>query len=186
MGTNSSITIKEQLSNKDIELLAISMRPCHLPKELFHVTAVIVYCTSQLVANGDMACDVLRSAVSRLQTQHPSAQLISGGYSWRGWRRNNTGSRQRITWSSLTCTQYWGWFLLNFFYQPSDHLKKLEQVWQDHQLWTTCPLQQGGLVQYCHCVNNYFIIHPSLSFPLNCGQYYLCLDLLIFVLLYLL
>ncbi|TWW54745.1 hypothetical protein D4764_0240700 [Takifugu flavidus] len=71
------ITIKEQHCCKDVELLAVSMRPHYLPKEFTHALAVVVYIPPS--ANADAACDVLLSAVSRLQTQHPDALLLISG-----------------------------------------------------------------------------------------------------------
>ncbi|TWW81279.1 hypothetical protein D4764_01G0010940 [Takifugu flavidus] len=71
------ITIKEQHCCKDIELLAVSMRPHYLPREFTHALAVVVYIPPS--ANADAACDVLLSAVSRLQTQHPDALLLISG-----------------------------------------------------------------------------------------------------------
>ncbi|KAI3366225.1 hypothetical protein L3Q82_010061, partial [Scortum barcoo] len=57
----------EQHCCKDIELLAVSMRPYYLPREFTHALVVVVYVPPS--ANADAACDVLLSAVSRLQTQ---------------------------------------------------------------------------------------------------------------------
>ncbi|TWW81812.1 hypothetical protein D4764_01G0016270 [Takifugu flavidus] len=71
------ITIKEQHCCKDIELLAVSMRPHYLPREFTHALTVVVYIPPS--ANADAACDVLLSAVSRLQTQHPDALLLISG-----------------------------------------------------------------------------------------------------------
>ncbi|KAI4903430.1 hypothetical protein NFI96_002603 [Prochilodus magdalenae] len=71
------ITIKEQICCKDIELLAVSMRPCYLPREFSHAIAIAAYVPRS--ANADAACDVLHSAVSRLQTQHPQALLLISG-----------------------------------------------------------------------------------------------------------
>ncbi|TWW54569.1 RNA-directed DNA polymerase from mobile element jockey [Takifugu flavidus] len=71
------ITIREQHCCKDIELLAVSMRPHYLPREFTHALAVVVYIPPS--ANADAACDVLLSAVSRLQTQHPDALLLISG-----------------------------------------------------------------------------------------------------------
>ncbi|TWW55977.1 hypothetical protein D4764_09G0010270 [Takifugu flavidus] len=71
------ITIKEQHCCKDIELLAVSMRPHYLPREFTHAPVVVVYVPPS--ANADAACDVLLSAVSRLQTQHPDALLLISG-----------------------------------------------------------------------------------------------------------
>ncbi|XP_056887462.1 polyhomeotic-like protein 2b isoform X4 [Takifugu flavidus] len=71
------ITIKEQHCCKDIELIDVSMRPHYLPREFTHALAVVVYIPPS--ANADAACDVLLSAVSRLQTQHPDALLLISG-----------------------------------------------------------------------------------------------------------
>lgn len=64
------ITVKEQHCCKNIELLAVGMRPYYLPWEFSR------FCDSGIrspSANGEIACDVLHSAVSRLQTLHPHA-----------------------------------------------------------------------------------------------------------------
>ncbi|KAI3372979.1 hypothetical protein L3Q82_023423, partial [Scortum barcoo] len=63
---------------KDIELLAVSMRPYYLPREFTHALVVVVYVPPSANA-ADAACDVLLSAVSRLQTQHPDALLLISG-----------------------------------------------------------------------------------------------------------
>ncbi|KAL3987852.1 KRAB domain-containing zinc finger protein [Sarotherodon galilaeus] len=71
------ITVKEQLCSRDIELLAVSMRPYYLPREFSHVIAITAYVPPS--ANADAACDTLHSVVSRLQTQSPRALLIISG-----------------------------------------------------------------------------------------------------------
>ncbi|KAI3369406.1 hypothetical protein L3Q82_007480 [Scortum barcoo] len=53
------------------------MRPYYLPREFTHALVVVVYVPPS--ANADAACDVLLSAVSRLQTQHPDALLLISG-----------------------------------------------------------------------------------------------------------
>lgn len=68
------ITIKEKLCSGDIELLAINMRRYYLPRELSHVIALAAYIPPS--ANADSARDVLHSAGSRLQTQHPQALIL--------------------------------------------------------------------------------------------------------------
>ena len=59
-------TIKEKVCCKDIELLAVSMRPHYLLREFMHTIALAVYIPPS--ANTDAACDVLHSVTSRLQT----------------------------------------------------------------------------------------------------------------------
>ena len=75
--SSGHITIKEQLCCKDIELLAVSMRPYYLPREFSHVIAIAAYIPPS--ANADAACDVLHSVTSRLQTEHPQALLLISG-----------------------------------------------------------------------------------------------------------
>ena len=73
------ITVKEQVSSKDIELLVVSMRPYYLPREFTQVIVFAVYIPPS--ANADAACDTLHSVTSSLQTQHPQALfLISGDF----------------------------------------------------------------------------------------------------------
>ncbi|KAK7922573.1 hypothetical protein WMY93_009475 [Mugilogobius chulae] len=71
--------VKEQRCNKDIELLAVSMRPYYLPREFTHVIVIAVYVPPS--ANAETACETLLSCTSTLQTQHPQALfLISGDF----------------------------------------------------------------------------------------------------------
>ncbi|KAJ0002714.1 hypothetical protein NQD34_007863 [Periophthalmus magnuspinnatus] len=72
-------TVKMQLCNKDIELLAVSMRPYYLPREFSHVIVIAVYVPPS--ANAETACDTLHFGTSTLQTKHPQALfLISGDF----------------------------------------------------------------------------------------------------------
>ncbi|KAK7945276.1 hypothetical protein WMY93_001004 [Mugilogobius chulae] len=71
--------VKEQRCNKDIELLAVSVRPYYLPREFTHVIVIAVYVPPS--ANAETACETLLSCTSTLQTQHPQALfLISGDF----------------------------------------------------------------------------------------------------------
>uniref|UniRef100_A0A8C6M681 Reverse transcriptase domain-containing protein n=1 Tax=Nothobranchius furzeri TaxID=105023 RepID=A0A8C6M681_NOTFU len=73
------LSIKERLCCKDIELLAVSMRPYYLPREFTHVIVIAVYVPPS--AGTEAACEVLHTVTSRLQTQHPQALfLISGDF----------------------------------------------------------------------------------------------------------
>ena len=63
------ITVKEQVCSKDIKLLAVSMRPYYVLREFTQVIVLVVYTPPS--ANADVACDVLHSVTSSLQTQHP-------------------------------------------------------------------------------------------------------------------
>uniref|UniRef100_A0A3P9LKD5 Reverse transcriptase domain-containing protein n=1 Tax=Oryzias latipes TaxID=8090 RepID=A0A3P9LKD5_ORYLA len=74
---STHITVKEQICSKDIELLAVSMRPFYLPREFSHVIVIATYIPPS--ANGDDACDVLHSVVNRLLTQSPNALLLISG-----------------------------------------------------------------------------------------------------------
>lgn len=71
------ITIKERLCCREIELLAVGMRPYYLPREFSHVIAIAAYIPPS--ANADAARDVLHSVTSRLQTEHPQALLLISG-----------------------------------------------------------------------------------------------------------
>ncbi|KAI3352130.1 hypothetical protein L3Q82_020945 [Scortum barcoo] len=77
MPSHSTTPHKGGGGHRDIELLAVSMRPYYLPREFTHALVVVVYVPPS--ANADAACDVLLSAVSRLQTQHPDALLLISG-----------------------------------------------------------------------------------------------------------
>lgn len=138
-------TIWEQLRSKDDELVAISMRPYHLPGVFFHITVVTVYCTSQPAANGDMVCEVLHAAVSRLQTQHPSGPADL----WRLQLRGKIRDREKLCRKYLAAAQgtgphpsapspefrfLWGFSSTFNTIQPILLLGKMEQVGGDHQL----------------------------------------------------
>ncbi|XP_013890172.1 uncharacterized protein LOC106537333 [Austrofundulus limnaeus] len=53
------------------------MRPYYLPREFSHAIVIAAYVTPS--ANADTACDILHSAVSRIQSQHPQALLLISG-----------------------------------------------------------------------------------------------------------
>ena len=65
------IRVKEQYCSRDIELLAVSIRPSYLQREFSHVIAVTVYIPSS--ADAAATCETLHTAVSQLQTSHPQA-----------------------------------------------------------------------------------------------------------------
>ena len=71
------ITIKEQLCSPDAELLAVGLRPYHLPREIPHVIIVVLYIPPS--ANPTSACSIVHTTISKLQTQHPSALIIISG-----------------------------------------------------------------------------------------------------------
>ena len=73
------VNIKISHCCRDIELLAVSLRPYYLPREFSHAIVLAVYIPPR--ADAESACDVIHSAVARLQTQHPEALvLISGDF----------------------------------------------------------------------------------------------------------
>ncbi|KAI3359146.1 hypothetical protein L3Q82_002679 [Scortum barcoo] len=73
------VNIKISTCCRDIELLAVSLRPYYLPREFSHAIVVVVYIPPR--ADAEAACDVIHSAVAKLQTQHPEALvLISGDF----------------------------------------------------------------------------------------------------------
>ena len=63
------IMVKITICSRDIELLAVSLRPHYMPREFSHAIVVVVYIPPRAIA--ETACDVIHSAVERLQTQHP-------------------------------------------------------------------------------------------------------------------
>ena len=71
------ITIKEQLCSLDVELLAVGLRPYHLPGEIPHVIIVVLYIP--LSANPTSACSTIHTSISKLQNKHPSALIIMSG-----------------------------------------------------------------------------------------------------------
>ena len=71
------ITIKEQLCSPDAELLAVGLRPYHLPREIPHVIIVVLYIPPS--ANPTSASSIVHTTISKLQTQHPSALIIISG-----------------------------------------------------------------------------------------------------------
>ncbi|KAK2846486.1 hypothetical protein Q5P01_009485 [Channa striata] len=68
------ITVKRQLCSKDVELVAVSIRPYYLPQEFSHVLAVTVCIPPS--ADAAAACECVHSTVSQLQTQHPQALIL--------------------------------------------------------------------------------------------------------------
>lgn len=66
------VTIKEHMCTRDIELLAVGLRPYYLPRKISHAIVVEVYIPPS--ANPTSACDVIHTIISKLQTEHPSVQ----------------------------------------------------------------------------------------------------------------
>ncbi|KAI4889727.1 hypothetical protein NFI96_033082 [Prochilodus magdalenae] len=69
--TPGHVTVKERICCRDIELLAVSLRPYYMPRELSQAIAVCVYVPPRV--NPEIACDVIHATIARLQTQHPDA-----------------------------------------------------------------------------------------------------------------
>ena len=65
------VTVKEIVCNRDIELLAVGLRPYYMPREFSPTIAVVVYIPPR--AHAHTACYVIHSTITRLQTQHPDA-----------------------------------------------------------------------------------------------------------------
>ena len=70
-------TIKERICNKDIELLAVSLRPYYLPREFTVVVAIVVYIPPS--AHAETACDVVHTVVARLQAKYPDSVVFVTG-----------------------------------------------------------------------------------------------------------
>ena len=73
------VTVKETACCKDVELIAVSLRPYYLPREFTHAIVVCVYVPPRALP--DVACDIIHSTIARLQTQHTDAFFaISGDF----------------------------------------------------------------------------------------------------------
>ncbi len=72
------ITVKEKLCNKDIELLAVGMRPYYLPREFSYVISIQVYIPTS--ANVSNACEHINTVTARMQSKYPQALIISGDF----------------------------------------------------------------------------------------------------------
>ncbi len=70
-------TIKEQICNKDTELLVVSLRPYYLPQEFTVVVAIVVYIPP--AAKAEVVCDVIHTTIARLQSKHPEAFIVVSG-----------------------------------------------------------------------------------------------------------
>ncbi|XP_049333313.1 uncharacterized protein LOC125801152 [Astyanax mexicanus] len=71
------VNVKEVICCQDIELLAVSLRPYYMPRELSHAILVCVYIQPR--ADVQAACDVIHSTVAALQTQYPDAFYVITG-----------------------------------------------------------------------------------------------------------
>ena len=71
------VTVKERICNRDIELLAVSMRPYYLPREFSHAIAIATYVPPS--ANTSSACEILGTTLAKLQTRHPQALFLTTG-----------------------------------------------------------------------------------------------------------
>ncbi|KAI4874712.1 hypothetical protein NFI96_009725 [Prochilodus magdalenae] len=71
------ITVKEVICQPDIELCVVGMRPYYLPREFTKVVMCAVYVPPS--ANADVACDVINSAIARVQNQSPNAFIAVSG-----------------------------------------------------------------------------------------------------------
>lgn len=71
------ISVKTVLCCRDLELLAVSLWPYYLQRELSHVITICVYIP--LRADAATACKRIHSITARLQTQHPEAFMIISG-----------------------------------------------------------------------------------------------------------
>lgn len=67
------VLIKEQICNGDIELLAVSLRPFNVSREFTVVIVVVVYIPP--LANVEVACDVIHTAIVRLQEKYLKRSL---------------------------------------------------------------------------------------------------------------
>lgn len=71
------LTVKSVVCCKDCELLAVSLRPYYLPRELTHVLSVCVYIPPK--ANVETAVEMVQTTVAELQSRHPDALVVISG-----------------------------------------------------------------------------------------------------------
>ncbi|XP_077578764.1 uncharacterized protein LOC144200462 [Stigmatopora nigra] len=71
------ITVKEQFCTRNIELVAVSIRPFYIPREFSHVIIITVYIPPS--ADAAVARELLHTTLSRLQTSHPQSLLLISG-----------------------------------------------------------------------------------------------------------
>ena len=71
------ITVKERVSDKDIELLAVSCRPYYLPREFSNIIVLVVYIHPK--ANAKCATDIISRVTHDLQRKSPDALTIING-----------------------------------------------------------------------------------------------------------
>ncbi|XP_017541663.2 uncharacterized protein LOC108413582 [Pygocentrus nattereri] len=62
---------------RDVELLAVSLRPYYIPREFSHAIVVCVYLPPR--ADAEVTCDIIHATIARLQTQHPDAFVALSG-----------------------------------------------------------------------------------------------------------
>ena len=79
---NSYCTISKEVSifcSPEVEYLIISCRPHYLPREFSSVFFVVVYIPPQIEAGTKTALNVLYSAISKEENDHPEAALLVAG-----------------------------------------------------------------------------------------------------------
>ena len=67
----SSVVVREELCNSDIELLAISLRPFHLPREFPQIFIILVYIHPK--AKASVATEHVKNTLNRLESVSPDA-----------------------------------------------------------------------------------------------------------------
>ena len=76
---NNNIHIKKTLCTPDIELLAVSIRPYYLPREISHVIINVVYIPPE--ANTTVSKEIISDWLHELETSHPdSLRLVLGDF----------------------------------------------------------------------------------------------------------
>ena len=74
-----NVTVKEGICCADIELLSVGFHAFYAPREFPYTVVIVVYIPPR--AAPTTACDVIRDAVARMQTQHPKAlTAITGDF----------------------------------------------------------------------------------------------------------
>lgn len=71
------VSVKEQLCTKDVEFIAVGIRPYYIPREFSHVILFNVYIPPS--ADAAAACERLHGAVGSMQTRYPQSLLLISG-----------------------------------------------------------------------------------------------------------
>ncbi|XP_040911032.1 protein NLRC3-like [Toxotes jaculatrix] len=92
----STVVIREELCNADIELLSVSLRPFYLPREFPQLFFILVYIHPR--ANATAAAEHIKDTVNRLELMSPdSPKFILGDFNHSTVDKSLKGFQQYVT-----------------------------------------------------------------------------------------